>query len=114
MRFENPVADVDDVDVLLHDNVAGQNSVANPVTEPHFFGRRLRPIGTVDVAGEIMGFAADDFTDGAVMDAADKFDEGRTIADLEANIQAELSFRALADVDDSECSWDVDRDGLFK
>src|SRR6516165_11959754 len=114
MRFENPVADVDNVDVLFHDDVSRQNFVAYPVAEPHFRGRRLRPLRAVDVASEVMGFAADDFTEGAVVDTAGQFDKGRAIADLEADIEAKLSLRALADVDDSERSGHVDRDGLFE
>src|SRR5262245_39805930 len=41
------------------------------------------------------------------MNASDQFDKRRAIADLESDIEAELSFRALADVHNFERAWDV-------
>ena len=62
---ENPIADVDDVDVLFDDDVAREDLVVDPIAESMFFGCSIRPLRPVDVAGEVVGYAADDFSDSA-------------------------------------------------
>src|SRR5258708_19757600 len=66
------------------------------------------------VAGEIVRFGADDVAEGAVVDAADELDEGRTVANLESDIQAEFAFGALAGFDDAQRAGDVHRHRLFE
>src|SRR5229473_7392016 len=74
MGFEDPVANVDDVNVLFHDDVAGRT----------------------------------------VTNAAHQFDERRAISNLKADVQAQFSFRALAEFDDSERAGNINRDGLLQ
>ncbi len=61
-----------------------------------------------------MRFAADDVAERAVVDAADELDEGRTVANLESDIQAEFAFGALAGFDDAQRAGDVHRHRLFE
>src|SRR5437588_492071 len=114
MRLKNPVADVDDVDVLFDNDVAGKRAIVHPVAEAALGGRGAGPSGTINVPGEVVGFAAGDFAEGAAVNPPDHFDERRTIPDLEANIETELAFSALADFDDLFRAGHVHADGLFE
>src|SRR5712692_8987185 len=113
MALENPVANVDHVNVLFHDDVAGKNTVVHPIAQAMLGRRGVRPCWPVDVPGKIVSFSADNLTERPVMDAPDHFDEWRAIANLESDIQAELAFRALADFDHSQCAGNINGDGLF-
>src|SRR5260370_16627090 len=96
MPFENPVTDVDYVNVLLDDDVAGKRAVVDPVAQAALRGRRVGPGRAIDVAGEIVRFAADEVAERAAVNAADKFDKRRAVAALEANPEGELPTRPLA------------------
>src|SRR6266852_3663418 len=85
MPFENPVTDVDYVNVLLDDDVAGKRAVVDPVAQAALRGRRVGPGRAIDVAGEIVRFAADEVAERAAVNAADKFDKRRAVANLEAD-----------------------------
>ena len=61
-----------------------------------------------------MRFAANDVADGASVNALDELDERRAIADLEADVEAELAFDALADFDDFLSAGHVNGNGLFE
>src|SRR5262245_25643413 len=100
MRLQNPVADVDDVDVLFDDDVARKSFIVHPVAETEFLRRSFGPLGAIDIAGEIVSFPADDFAECACMDAANHFNERRTITDLEPDIETELAVDAFSDIDD--------------
>ena len=52
MRAEHPVADVDDVDVLLDQDVAGEGAVPEPVAQARLIGRHARR-GVVTEAGAL-------------------------------------------------------------
>ena len=71
MRLENPVANVDDVNVLLDDDVARERAVVQPVAEPPLGGRSIGPRGAIDVSAEVVGFAADNLAKRPRVDAAD-------------------------------------------
>ena len=114
MRLKNPVADVDDVDVLLDDDVAGERAVVNPIAQPTFPRGRVGPGRAVDIAGEIVRFSAYDFAERACMNAANHFDERRTITNLKADVKAELSVDAFTEVDDLVRPRNIDRDRFFE
>src|SRR6266567_9586970 len=114
MSLENPVANVDDVNVLFHDDVAGKSAVIQPVAEATLGRGGVGPGGPVNVAGEIVSFTADNLAKRSGMDATNHFHEGRAIADLESNVKAELAFGMLADLDDFERAGHIDGYRLFK
>src|ERR1041385_622409 len=114
MRIQNPVADVNDVNILLDDDVAGENLVVHPVAQANFIRRSFGPLRPIDVAGEIVRFAANDATNRAGMDAADHFDKRRAVANLEADVEAEFSVGALANVDHFHGARNVHSNGLFQ
>ena len=114
MRFEDPVADVDHVDVLLHDDVTGEHAVAYPVPQPALGRRGVGPGGAIDVPGEVVGFTADDVAQRALVDAAHQLDEGRAVADLESHVQTHLALGAFANLDDTFRAGDVDRHRLLQ
>src|SRR5262249_61713250 len=114
MRLQDPVANVDDVDVLFDNDVAGENLVMHPIAQTDFLRRSVGPLWAVDVARKVVGFTADDFAEGAGMDAADHFDKRRTIADLKPDIEAQFTVHALANVNDLGRAGDIHRDGLFQ
>src|SRR5262245_7692634 len=109
MRLQDPVANVDDVDVLFDDDVAGKNLVMHPIAETDFLQRSVGPLRAVDVAGKVVSFTADDLAQGAGMDAADHFDKRRTIADLKSDVEAQFAVGPLAYFNDSERAGDVHR-----
>ena len=114
MRLKNPVANVDDVNVLLNDDVAGEHAVVNPVTEPPLGGRSVWPRRAIDVSAKVIGVAASNFAKRAGVNAAHHFHERRAVPDLEADVEAELAFSALANLDDFFRAGHVDGYGLFK
>src|SRR6266481_1196863 len=114
MPFENPVTDVDHVNVLLDDDGAGEGAVINPVAEAALHGRCLGPGRAIDVAGEIVWFAADDVAERAAVNAPDKLAKRKAVADLEADVEAELAIGALADFGDTQCGGYIDSHGLLK
>ena len=67
--LEHPIANVNDVDVLLDDDVAGKNAVVNPVAQTFLDGRRIGPGWPFDVACQIVRFAADNIADRPIVDA---------------------------------------------
>src|SRR5258707_15666455 len=98
MGFENPIADVDDVNVLLDDDVAREHAIVNPISQAAFIGRRGGPLRTVNIASQIVGFAADDFSDGSSVNAANHFDERRANSNFKIKIEAKFSYGAVFDV----------------
>src|SRR5271169_4742368 len=59
VAIQHPVADVDGVDVLLDDDIAGEHAVLHPVAQPEHRGRQIRKIKTQRVA-IVMGGAGHD------------------------------------------------------
>ena len=88
--LQEPVGDVDDVDVLLHDDVAGQRLVVDPVAQAPLGGRGGRPVGPVDGRGEVVDLPRDGRPDLALVDPLRELDVGRGVADLEADREAQL------------------------
>jgi len=86
MSLENPVANVDHVNVLFHDDVARKNTVVYPVAQAMLGRGGIRPCRPVDVAGKIVSFSADNLTERPIMDAPYHFNEWRAIANLESDI----------------------------
>ena len=68
MVLENPVADVNDVNILLDDDVAGKDAIINPVAQTFLDGRRIGPGWPFDVACQIVRFAADNIADRPVVE----------------------------------------------
>jgi len=77
MRLEDPIADVDHMDVLFDDDVTGEHAVAHPIPQPALRGRGVGPGRAIDVPGQIIGFSADDVAQRSRVDAADQLDKGR-------------------------------------
>ncbi len=70
MRAEDPVADVDDVDVLFEQDVAGEGAVPEPVAEARFIGGHAG-LGVVHGGGRVVvGGDAGEFAERAGVDAA--------------------------------------------
>ena len=87
MPLQNPIAHVDDVDVLLHDDVTGKCAIINPIAQPQLDRRSVRTRRTLEIASQIVSFATHDGSKSTIMDAIDQFDERRTVANLEADIK---------------------------
>ena len=68
VALQEPVRDVDDVDVLLHDDVAGEGLVVHPVAQAALRGARVRPVGPVDRRGEVVDLPRDGLADLALVD----------------------------------------------
>ena len=91
VRLQQPVGDVDDVDVLLDDDVAGEHPVVDPVAQPPLGGRGVRPVGPLEGRGEVVDLARDRLPICARVDALRQLDVGRGVADLEADREAQLA-----------------------
>jgi hypothetical protein len=57
MGFEDPVANVDDVNVLFHDDVAGKSAVVDPIAQAALRGRSIGPGWPIDVTGKVVRLA---------------------------------------------------------
>ena len=88
VALHHPVADIDDVNILLHDDVAGKNAVVDPIAEALLGRSGVRPRRTIDIAREVMSFTTDDVAQRTAMDAADHFHKRGAIADLESYVKA--------------------------
>ena len=84
MRLQHPVANIDDVNVLLDDDIAGQNAVVQPVAQPQFGGRGFRVIGHLQERAIVVGCAASNLAERARMNAPHQFHERGRFADLES------------------------------
>src|SRR2546429_7191595 len=73
--LENPVADVNDMNILFHDDVARKDAVVDPVAQALLNRRCIGPGRPVDVASQIMRFAASNRAQGSVMDALDQINK---------------------------------------
>src|SRR5207302_4173272 len=51
MRLEDPVADVDYMNILLDDDVTGEHTVVHPIPQPALGGCGVRPSWASDVTG---------------------------------------------------------------
>jgi len=91
---EHPVAEVDDVDVLLNEDVAGESAVPEPVAQAIFvrafaFALFLSRGGRVVVTG-----GGDDFADGAGLEFFVECGDGRSVATLEPYVHALIGLDA--------------------
>src|SRR5215472_16666468 len=102
------------MDVLFDNDVPGEPAVVQPVAKTALGRRSVWPRWAVDISGQVVSFAANDFAESTGMNAANHFDKGWTIADLKANVEAQFSFGALADVDDFFRAGHVDSHGLLE
>src|SRR5262249_52405823 len=88
VSLQHPVTKVNDVNVLFDYNVARKCAIVNPVAKPMLDRRGARPGWPVEVRCEVVGFAANDPAESAIVDTADQFHERRAIADLEPHVKA--------------------------
>jgi len=109
----DPVADVDDVDVLLEKNVAGEVAVEEPVAQAVLIGSRRSTIDHDGGRRVIERRDLRDLSDLARVNAANQLDEGRRGADLEADGHADLAVLAAADLECTAGLGNVDADGLL-
>jgi hypothetical protein len=113
MAAEDPVADVDDVDVLLEEDVAGEHAVPEPVAKADFIGGHARPGVVYGCRRVVVGGDAGELAERAGVDAVDDLDEGRRAADLETDIDTGLAVDALGDLKGFAGLRDIDADRLF-
>ena len=96
MTVEHPVGDVDDVDVLFHDDVAGEDTVPHPVPQATLFRRGVGSVGPLQGRREVVDEAADGLADLPVVDARYEIDVRRGVPNLEPHRQADLAVGLLA------------------
>jgi hypothetical protein len=89
MTFQDPVADIKDMDVLIQQYAAGNDAIPVLVTNTEFVARHGRPHRVVHGSGVIVGGNASDLTDCALVNAAHQFDKRRSNTDLKTYIQTE-------------------------
>src|SRR5215475_7725087 len=88
MSLHDPITDVDDVDILFHDDVAGKRAIIHPISKAQLDRRGVWSRRAIEISGQIVGFAADDPAQRAVVNSLYHLYKWRTIADLKAYIQA--------------------------
>ena len=113
MRAKEPVAEIDDVDVLLDKDVAGESAIPEPVAEAvlvvagadgEFLFRCGRPVVAVD---------GGDLAEGAGVNLLCDGGDGRSHAALEADIDALRGLDALGDFKSLVSLMNIDADGLL-
>src|SRR6266849_6044670 len=114
MPLQNPITDVDHVNVLLDDDVAGKRPVVHPITQAALRRRGFGPCRAIDVAGQIVSFAADDIAQRAAVNAPDQLHKRRAVANLEPDVEAELTLRAFADFNNTQRAGYVDSHRLLE
>ena len=93
VRAEDPIHDVEVVDVLLDDVVAGEPGEVVPVADlPLDVAPAGLAVDDPDLAAVPVGLGVDDVADRAVVDALDGFDVVGRVAALGAGGDAEASF----------------------
>src|SRR5581483_4789190 len=112
MRLQKPVADVDGVNVLLHDDVAGEHLVSQPVPKPRLHRAQAIERRHAGNAGVIVHLSEADGAQIAAMDALGGLLEYRLRAGLEIDPEAAPSLRAAAAVLDAETAGGIDGHGF--
>ena len=113
MRIQHPVAEVDDVDVLLDEDVSGECAVPEPVTQPILI---LRCAGAVLFrrCGRVVDAGSDsNFTQRASLDLLRNSRYGRRIAALKTHIDTLRAHDLLCNFECMSGLANVDAHGLF-
>src|ERR1700709_1481099 len=97
MTLEDPIADINDVNILFQNNVTRERAVKQPVAQTTLGGRRIQSRRKLGVSSQVVGFAANNRAQGSGVNTFDHLDKRRTVANLEADIETEFSVRAFAD-----------------
>src|SRR5260370_23202214 len=114
MPLQNPITDVDHVNVLLDDDVAGKRAVVHPIAQVALRRRGFGPCRAINVAGQIVRFTADDIAQRAAVNAPDQLHKRRAVANLEPDVEAELTLRAFADFNNTQRAGYVDSHRLLQ
>src|ERR1043165_8377582 len=104
MPLQNPVAHVNHVDVLLHNYVARQGAVMDPVSQPVLVRRGARPGRPVNVPREIMPGPGHNIAKGARVNPFYLLHIRRSVAELESNLQAQSTLCPPSSVQDENAT----------
>src|SRR5439155_17824291 len=91
MTLQHPIADIDRVNVLFHDDIAGKHAVVHPVSDATLFRGGVGPLRPLQLRPEVMRFATTDLAQSPRVDALHHLDKGRSVANLESYVQAEAT-----------------------
>ena len=113
MRAEHPVAEIDDVDVLLDQDVAGEGAIPEPVAQPILVGRCAGAV-LFSRCGRVVVCPSDgNLAQCAGLDLLRDGGDGRRVAALEADIDALRGLDALGDLESVFGLANVDAHWLF-
>ena len=113
VRAEHPVAEIDDVDVLFDEDVAGEGAIPEPVAQAVFVGAFAFALLLSGRGRVVVTRGGDDFADGAGLDLFVKCGDGWSVAALEAHIDTLIGLDAFSNFESVLCLHDVDSHGLF-
>src|SRR5215467_13820130 len=85
MTLQDPVADVDRMDILLHDDVSGEDAILQPVAQATDRLGSIRE-AEIDARAIVESLAGNHLAQRPSVDALDQFDKRRRHANLEADI----------------------------
>src|SRR5690606_4571788 len=94
---ENPITDIDSMNILFNDDIAGEDSVVDPVTKPALFRCCTRPVGPVNGGPKIVGLPGSDRAECTIVNSPHEFHKRRCVANLESDVKSLFILRLLAD-----------------
>src|SRR5262249_41902299 len=112
-RAEQPVAKIDDVDILLDKYVSGEGSVPKPIAEAVFVCRGSGAGLLLRSRCVVVGSNGGDLAQRTCFDSLGDGSDRRRTATLEAHIDALPRLHAFCDYERLPGLADVDADGLF-
>src|SRR5665213_1643437 len=107
MRLKGPVADIDQMDRLFDDNIAGQREIPVPTADSEFVRGHVWHRGITDTGRVVICSDGADFSQGACLNTTDELDEGRRAADLETNFEAHMPLGTFANLQSLFCLGDI-------
>ena len=112
MTFERPVADINDMNILFDDDIAGEHAVLQPVAQATQRPGEIRKIGIYGGA-IVVDRTGNDVSERAGVDAPHQLDIWGRHTNLETNIQAEFPLGFLADLEHAFGAGNVDGHRFF-
>ena len=113
MALQHPVADIDDVYILFHDDVAGESAIEDPVAQPFLQRRGVGIVRFLQCPGIVVGQSRTDPSQGSIMDPSRQLNEGWGTPDLKTHVQAEPSLGLPGDLHDVLAAGHIDGDRFF-
>src|SRR5437016_4672064 len=87
MSLQDPVADVDHMNILFEDDVSRKRAVVDPITQTLLERRAIGMLWAVEIAGQVMGFSANNCAQCAIVNAIGQLNKRRTIANLKSDVE---------------------------